>query len=370
MPCNRKCELECCGKNHAHPAKVRQLECKFKKFQFATSDSLLKKYLTSKLFEELKWKKTNYLMTLLDCVLTGFENPDSSMGVYAGCPECYDLFGDLFDELIREYHGDFKKSAVHPPMDWGEPGQLQDLDPEGKYIISTRVRTARSLKGYPFNPGLSYEEYLEIEEKIVNAVTELTDDLKGQYVGLRDMTPDEIDLMVDSHVLYKESDRFLNAANAYRYWPAGRGYFYNEDKTFIVWVNEEDHMRVISMQEGGNLGEIYDRLAKAIQQLDEKLEFERHERLGFLSMCPTNVGTGIRASVHIKLPNLAEDMGSLEKIAEELHLQIRGSGGEHTASVGGILDVSNKRRLGLTEREVIQEMNDGVLELIRLEGSK
>ncbi|CAG9854366.1 unnamed protein product [Phyllotreta striolata] len=361
----RKCEDKC-GKGKAHPDVVQTLTCKYESFLCSDSKSLLKKYLTPEVFDNLKWKKTQYKMTLLDCVQTGLENPDSSCGLYAACPESYDLFGDLFDPVIEDYHG-FPKSASHPPQDWGESGQLDNVDPEGKYVISTRVRTARSIKCYPFNPGMSEAQYKEIEAKVSCALCSLTGDLRGIYTPLTEMTDEEIDQLIDDHILFKGGDRFLESANAYRFWPKHRGVFLNRNRTFIVWVNEEDHMRIISLEQGADVAKVYERLATAVKELDKKLEFTRHDRYGYLSMCPTNIGTGIRASVHIKLPKLSNDEAKLKEIANRLNLQIRGSGGEHTESKEGIMDISNRRRLGVAEKDIIKEMFTGIKELIEQE---
>lgn len=85
----------------------------------------------------------------------GFENLDSGVGVYAPDAESYTLFKPLFDPIIEDYHGGFKSTDKHPKSDWGDINTLVDLDPEGKYVVSTRVRCGRSLKGYPFNPCLT-----------------------------------------------------------------------------------------------------------------------------------------------------------------------------------------------------------------------
>ncbi|KOC71072.1 Arginine kinase, partial [Habropoda laboriosa] len=146
-----------------------------------------------------------------------------------------------------------------------------------------------------------------------------------------------------------------------------RGIFFNEAKTFLVWCNEEDHMRLISMEKGGNLSSVYSRLVKAVTEVGKKVRFSRHQRLGFLTFCPTNLGTTIRASVHARFPKLSEDYARFEEIAAMYNLQIRGTKGEHSESVGGVYDISNKRRLGLSEREVVFEMRNGVLELIKQE---
>lgn len=102
----------------------------------------------------------------------------------------------------------------------------------------------------------------------------------------------------------------------------GRGIFYNKDKTFLVWVNEEDHLRIISMEKGGDLAVIYDRLVRAVTKIGEKFAFSRHQRIGFLTFCPTNLGTTVRASVHIRVPKLSADRKKLVDVANMYNLQV------------------------------------------------
>lgn len=99
------------------------------------------------------------------------------------------------------------------------------------------------------------------------------------------------------------------------------------------------------------------------------MPFSRDDRCGYLTFCPTNLGTTIRASVHIALPKLAADKAKLDSIAAKFNLQVRGTRGEHTESEGGVYDISNKRRLGLTEYQAVKEMQDGILEMIKMEKS-
>lgn len=225
------------------------------------------------------------------------------------------------------------------------------------------------MEGYPFNPCLNEENYKEMEEKVTAAFGSFEGELAGKYHPLTGMSKEVQQQLIDDHFLFKEGDRFLQSANACRYWPTGRGIFHNDNKSFLVWVNEEDHLRLISMQKGGDLGEIYRRLVTAVQEIEKKVPFSHDERLGFLTFCPTNLGTTIRASVHIKLPKLAADKTKLEEVAAKYNLQVRGTTGEHTEAVGGIYDISNKRRMGLTEYQAVKEMQDGILELIKIEES-
>jgi len=233
--------------------------------------------------------------------------------------------------------------------------------------VSTRVRCGRSLQGYPFNPCLTEAQYKEMETKVSSTLSGLTGELKGTYFPLAGMTKDVQNQLIDDHFLFKEGDRFLQEANACRFWPTGRGIYHNDAKTFLVWVNEEDHLRIISMQKGGDLKAIFQRLVNAVNEIEKRLPFSHDDRLGFLTFCPTNLGTTIRASVHIALPKLAANYAKLEEVAAKYNLQVRGTRGEHTESEGGVYDVSNKRRLGLTEYEAVKEMHDGIAELIKLE---
>merc|ERR1712212_700070 len=352
----------------ADAAVIEKLEAGFKKVSEATNcESLLKKYLTKEIFDQLKTKKTALGATLLDVIQSGVENLDSGVGVYAPDAEAYSLFAPLFDPIIEDYHVGFTQKDKHPDRDFGDVNSLVNVDPEGQFVISTRVRCGRSMEGYPFNPCLTEAQYKEMEAKVSSTLATLEGELKGTYHGLTGMGKEVQQQLIDDHFLFKEGDRFLQAANACRYWPAGRGIYHNDAKTFLVWCNEEDHLRIISMQMGGDLGAVFRRLTNAVNEIEKHIPFSHHDRLGFLTFCPPNLGTTVRASVHIKVPKLAADYPKLEATAAKYNLQVRGTSGEHTAAIGGIYDISNKRRMGLTEYQAVKEMQDGILELIKLE---
>lgn len=108
-------------------------------------------------------------------------------------------------------------------------------------------------------------------------------------------------------------------------------------------------------------------MVKALQELEKNLVFGRHPNYGNITACPTNLGTTLRASVHIRLPLLARDSERLKTLANDLNLQIRGTGGEHTAIEEGIMDISNRRRLGFTEYELVKSLQEGIITLIKAE---
>ena len=330
--------------------------------------SLLCKYLTAELFEELKDKKTKNNFTLAQAINSGLENIDSGIGVYAGDKETYSTFAPLFDKIIEDYHG-FSKNDSHKsnlnPNDLNAPNP----DPEGKYIISTRIRVGRNVDNMPLGPAISKEQREEVEASVVNGLKKLEGELEGNYYPLLGMSKEVQAKLIKNHFLFKEGDRFLEATGLNREWPEGRGIYHNHDKTFLVWVNEEDQLRVISMQMGGDIKEVFTRLVKAIKSIEEEVSFSYSEHLGFITSCPTNLGTAMRASVHIALPNLAKDMPKFKSITDKFHLQIRGIHGEHSKSEGGIYDISNRRRLGISEVQAVQDMYDGVAALIDTEKS-
>lgn len=121
------------------------------------------------------------------------------------------------------------------------------------------------------------------------------------------------------------------------------------------------------MENTGDLGSVYARLKEGVGHIEANMKFAHDSRLGYLTFCPSNLGSTIRASVHISLPNLSNDRDKLNEIAEKFNLQVRGTHGEHTESSDGYYDISNKRRLGLTEFEAVKEMADGIKEMIALE---
>merc|ERR1712166_951191 len=172
---------------------------------------------------------------------------------------------------------------------------------------------------------------------------------------------------IADHFLFKEGDRFLESSGLNRDWPAGRGIFHNKEKTFLIWVNEEDQLRIISMQQGADIGAVFSRLAIAATAIEKEAKFAHDDHLGYITSCPTNLGTALRASVHIKLPMLMNNKDQFNKIADEFNVQIRGIHGEHTETDDGVFDISNRRRLGRGEVDLVQDMYNGVKAMIAAE---
>ena len=337
----------------------------FPKFRPECS-SLLRRFLTEQMFNELKDKVTSNGFTFSQAINSGVVNQDSHIGVYAGDADSYSLFSPLFDPIIEEYHGFSGTDAHRSDLD-ADLLSVPNPDPEGDFILSTRIRVGRNVAEMPLGPGISREQRNATEAMVANSLRRLQGELAGTYYPLLGMAEKVQSQLITDHFLFKAGDRFLDAAGLNRDWPEGRGIFHNQEKTFLVWVNEEDQLRIISMQQGGDIQTVFNRLLNGIKKIENTVSFSYDSRLGYLTSCPTNLGTAMRASVHICLPKLSSDIAALKQITDEHHLQIRGVHGEHTESDSSIFDISNSRRLGVTEVDCVLDMYNGVVALINKE---
>ncbi len=166
----------------------------------------------------------------------------------------------------------FQKNDKHQsnlnPDDLNAPNP--DID--NKYIVSTRIRVGRNLDSMPLGPAISKEQRDEVESIVSSTLNSLTGSLSGKYYPIEGMSEEDSASLIADHFLFKAGDRFLESAGLNRDWPSGRGIYHNDEKTFLVWINEEDQLRIISMQNGGDIKEVFQRLTNAISQLEKKDE--------------------------------------------------------------------------------------------------
>ncbi|MBW1833169.1 MAG: arginine kinase [Deltaproteobacteria bacterium] len=324
-------------------------------------DNLMARYFDRAYYEALPSEHRRRLELI---IATGWQNPDSIMGAYAMHPDDYDLFRPYLDKLIRAYH--HIDGEVSPVSDWDTGGTL-DLRRIDAALgeVSMRVRVGRNLADFPLPGAMSRAERMALEGRMVEVFGHLvaTDGFGGGYVSLTPGSPHEI-----SSERYDEDmsrDRFLSAAGISADWPHGRGMYQSEDGGFIVWVGEEDHLRVMAMERGAILGNVFERLRAGLGLLESHgLRFARSATYGYVTSCPTNLGTAMRASLHLPLPRLTQsgaDVEALKPLCKRLGLSVRGAGGEHTAAgEGGIVDISPSARLMVTEAEVARRLYQGV----------
>jgi len=322
--------------------------------------------------------KTPMGFTFDQAIQAGLDAPHLGVGIAAGEAASYDVFKDMMDIIIDGWHG-YKPTDSHKSdMDASHlkmtPAQAAKFD---KHVVSTRIRAGRSIDSLALPPGTDRKQRRTVERLLSSALSEMPGSLAGKYYPLGGMTKTEEDDLQNSGFLFQKPGprNVLANCGAARDWPDARGIFHNKDKTFLVWINEEDHMRCISMQNGGNVKEVFERWANAINLVEKSLnksgyKYSYNDHLGYITTCPSNVGTGLRASVMLKLPKLYKKLGvhKLEELVDGMGLQARGGRGEHSPpGPNGEFDISNKGRIGASEVELVQRMIDGVDKLIDME---
>ena len=222
----------------------------FSKFFPEGTNSALSRNLKKDIWEEYKDMSDPKGVSFKVCIFSGVQNLDSGIGVYAGSHEGYTTFNKLFDPVIEEYHGHKVGDKHVSDMNYEGLTNAEFTPEDSDMVVSTRIRVGRNLEGYPLGPGVTKEQRLEIMEKVTQACSKFEGELAGEFYKLEGMTQETQEKLVSDHFLFKRGDRFLEACNLNRDWPSGRGIFHNEHKTFLVWVNEEDQLRIISMQQG------------------------------------------------------------------------------------------------------------------------
>lgn len=320
---------------------------------------------------------------LYKCVRTGFDNPDSEVGCYAMRPDDYEVFGKHFDKVIIGYHKPASEDAMHV-TDWdasdvGENGVL-DVSKLGLDELSMRVRVGRNLTQFNLPGNMDRAERIKFEKTMLKAfnrliamaayggrVYSLSPDFGNGQPNPNLISEEKYQELVDAHIMFKNMavDPYLKSAGISDDWPYGRGCYVSRDGQFIIWFGEEDHLRIMCMKKGTKLNEVFDRLNEGLQVVEsiDDIQFATSKKYGYVTSCPTNLGTGMRASVHIKLPNLTAD-GTDKKakaVCKPLGLSVRGTGGEHTPiGKDGTVDISPSARLFIKEKEIIEKLYHGI----------
>ena len=330
--------------------------------------SLLKEYLTVDIFGKLKSLRTDLRGSLLDNIQCGLTHFDAEIGVYASDQYAYNTFALLFKPILEDIHeteaeGDTPAISTQPEVDWGNSEELNDLDPEKLFIKSISITVGRAVNGVPFMPTIKLDELTETAEKFRKIFTDIEDeDYAGKYYELIDIEEEQRNQWIEEGILFPGSDdKFLKAAETYRFWPLGRGLFLNEKKNFRAWINEEEHLQMTAFEEHGNLRETYQRLINAFDFMKGIL-FARNDRWGFPAHNLKNIGNTMRITVKAKLPQLSlpENDDKLKLFSDKNNVIVKNLG-------MGLMELTNKKRFGITEIDTAKAFQQGIDELIKAE---
>ncbi len=243
----------------------------------------------------------------------------------------------------------------------GQSGEwLKGSGPDSDIVISSRVRLARNLAGYPFLTRASASQRAEIHEAIRKALEARGLTQNGHcYVDLAQSPEATSRFLLERHLISRE------LANG----TGGRGVLFNRTEMLAVMVNEEDHLRMQAIRAGFQIRDAYEDIRVLDAHLDEDLEFAFGKEFGFLTACPTNVGTGMRASVMLHLPALVftKQIDKVFASVTKINLAVRGFYGEGTQASGDFYQISNQITLGISEHEVLELLGRVVPRIVTYE---
>lgn len=227
-------------------------------------------------------------------------------------------------------------------------------------VLSSRIRLARNIKGYPFPNKLSKDKAMEIIKKVESAFyTSSYINENFKTINMNNIDAMEINSYFEKHLI---SDNLITNKDI-------SAFILDKDEIVSIMINEEDHLRMQYIIGGFNLKKAYEEIDKIDNLLEEKLEFVFDSDLGYLTACPTNAGTGLRASVMLHLPALHEskEIENVFNAVSKIGMTIRGLYGEGSKGYGNIFQISNQITLGPSEEEIINGLNAMVYQIIEKE---
>ncbi len=231
--------------------------------------------------------------------------------------------------------------------------------PHDRIVISSRVRLARNLRGSAFPGWAKKPERVKVFEIVQPAVSSLLDMKDSFFEAMDNFTALDKQILVERHLISRE-----HAAKN-----VGSGLVLNREETFSVMINEEDHLRMQALRPGLQLRAAWNAIDAFDTALEKKLDFAFDNELGYLTACPTNLGTGIRVSAMLHLPGcvLDEQINPIIQSVNKLGLAVRGLYGEGTEALGNIFQVSNQMTLGETESIIVERLEKVLAQIIEHE---
>lgn len=242
---------------------------------------------------------------------------------------------------------------------------LQGNGPEADVVISSRVRLARNLSGLPFRSTLSSERAIEVPNRLKGELLDLALEGETTWVSLADTDETLRRVLLERSLATRELVSGDEQGEL-----TGRAVAFGGDEGLAVLIGEEDHIRLQSLTSGLDLEEALERVVHLDRQLEARVTYATHHELGYLTACPSNVGTGMRASVMLHLPALGAVRSELQKVfqaAQHTGLAVRGLHGEGSKASGDLYQISNQVTLGSSESELVARLLVLVRGVVRTE---
>jgi protein arginine kinase len=245
-------------------------------------------------------------------------------------------------------------SLTHTSGEW-----LRGNGPESDIVISSRIRLARNIAAFPFTNRASAYQKAEIEGLLRDRVAKLELDPRLEYINIPNLSPLDRQFLVERQLISRE----LAAADG------PRGVALGARETVSLMINEEDHVRLQVMRSGFALDEAWQDIDRVDDLLEARISYAFSEEFGYLTACPTNVGTGMRSSVMLHLPALVwtKQIEKVFRALQKINLAVRGLYGEGSRASGDFYQISNQVTLGKAETQILNEIREVIPQIITYE---
>lgn len=243
---------------------------------------------------------------------------------------------------------------THTSGEW-----LRGSGPEADIVISSRIRLARNLAGYPFTNRASDQEQAEIERSLRDRIKQINADGELLYIDVNTLPDLDRQFLVERQLISREHAE----------GEGSRGVAIGKRENVSLMVNEEDHLRIQVMCSGFDLESAWNEINRVDDLLEQHVTYAFHEQWGYLTACPTNVGTGIRVSVMLHLPALVitKQIERVFRALQKISLAVRGLYGEGSQAMGDFYQISNQTTLGKSEEEIIKNVTAVIPNIISYE---
>jgi protein arginine kinase len=247
----------------------------------------------------------------------------------------------MFNDILNDNHGSAKGPKSIP------------------VTLSTRIRLARNLREFPFPGRAETSQRRAVLTKCMDAMHDI-EELDNSYaVEVDDLSELERQILVEKHLISRELSDVDEAS----------GIILSKDRNCCIMINEEDHLRIQVLQPGLNFSKVWKRVDELDSNIESEVSYAYDGDLGFLTACPTNLGTGMRASVMMHLPGLvmSKNMDKVVNAVNQLGFAVRGLFGEGSDASGSIFQISNQQTLGESESAIIERLDKTLQNLVRQE---
>ncbi|MGE5677864.1 MAG: protein arginine kinase [Pseudomonadota bacterium] len=238
-------------------------------------------------------------------------------------------------------------------------GWMQGNGPHSDIILSSRIRLARNISGTPFPAGLDEDKSQIVLDRVRESLSQGKSPIRFRNYIMKELSPVERQCLVERHLISPGLLKNSTSGAA----------IISDDEMLSIMVNEEDHIRIQAILPGLQIKKSWELASSIDDELEQSLEYAYNENWGYLTSCPTNVGTGMRASVMVHLPalNITGNMSKILQAVAHIGLTIRGMYGEGTEMVGNIFQISNQITLGRAEEEIADNLTAVTKQIIEKE---